>query len=164
MPYCPNSDCPHKKRLGEPAEFNKGVTVCSDCGSTLSEIVPHSEPIQRQKKVTGWKCPECDSINQEDMAVCSCGFDSNRPLINADQRARPPEAANINASGFGRPVELTKQERKFAEISAKKYNRFFYRNSQRLDGSDLFFLCWAYFAFLHYFHGVINYLLMWVLL
>lgn len=31
MPYCPNPDCPHRKRLDEPAEFNQGVTTCSDC-------------------------------------------------------------------------------------------------------------------------------------
>jgi DNA-directed RNA polymerase subunit RPC12/RpoP len=142
MPFCPNPDCPHRKRHGEPAEFSKGVDVCSDCGSTLSETVPHFEPIQKPKTVMGWKCPECGSINREDMALCSCGFDSNRPFITAEQRARPPEAVKINVSEFGGPVELTKQERKFAEISAKKYHRFFYRNGQRIGwfGLILFML------------------------
>jgi hypothetical protein len=52
MPFCPNPDCPHKKRLGVHAEFNKGVTICSDCGSTLSEIAPFPQPIQTRKKIT----------------------------------------------------------------------------------------------------------------
>jgi len=39
MPYCPNPDCPHKKRTGRPAEFSKGITLCSDCGSVLVKEV-----------------------------------------------------------------------------------------------------------------------------
>jgi DNA-directed RNA polymerase subunit RPC12/RpoP len=130
MPYCPNPDCPHRKRLGAPAEFNKGVAKCSDCGSKLSETVPHFEPPQKQKNETsaGWKCPECGSINREDTSICSCGYDSNRPFLTSEKRARPAETADINVPGFGGPVELTKREQKFAEISAKKHNRFFYRN------------------------------------
>ncbi len=142
MPYCPNTDCPHRISLGEPAEFNKGVTICSDCGSRLSETAPHFEPIQKRKRatVTDWKCPECGAINPEDMSKCSCGFDS-RPFITSDKRAAPAETAEIKL-GFGGPVELTKQERKFAEISAKKYHRFFYRNSIKIGwiGAILFSL------------------------
>jgi DNA-directed RNA polymerase subunit RPC12/RpoP len=132
MPFCPNPDCPHRKSLGEPAEFNKGVTTCSDCGSTLSETAPHFEPLRKPKAVTGWKCPECGSMNREDTSLCSCGFDSNRPITISDQRAKKAITTEVNASGFGGAMELTKQERKFAEISAKKYRRFFYRNSQRI--------------------------------
>jgi hypothetical protein len=80
MPFCPNPDCPHLRSLGEPAEFNKGVMVCSDCGSTLSETTPHFEPLLKPKAVTGWKCPECGLINSEDMAKCLCGYDANRPF------------------------------------------------------------------------------------
>lgn len=127
MPYCPNPDCPHRKRLGEPAEFNKGVTTCSDCGSTLSETAPHFEPLRKPKAVTGWKCPECGSMNREDTSLCSCGFDSNRPITTHDQSAKNVVTTEVNESEFGGAVELTKQERKFAEISAKKY-----RNSQRI--------------------------------
>jgi hypothetical protein len=35
MPFCPNPECPHKKSLGEPAEFIKGVTTCTNCGAPL---------------------------------------------------------------------------------------------------------------------------------
>ena len=142
MPFCPNPDCPHRKSLGEPAEFNKGVMTCSDCGSTLSETAPHFEPSRKAKKDTGWKCPECGSINREDISLCPCGFNSNRPLTIADQSTKVPDTSKINLSEFGGPVELTKQERKFAEISAKKHRRFFYRNSQRIGwfGVILFML------------------------
>jgi len=37
MAFCPNPDCPHKKSIGRPAEFQDGITRCSDCGSILSE-------------------------------------------------------------------------------------------------------------------------------
>jgi len=30
MPFCPNPDCPHKKKIGRPAEFREGITLCSD--------------------------------------------------------------------------------------------------------------------------------------
>ncbi len=144
MPYCPNPDCPHRLSLGEPAEFNKGVTVCSDCGSKLSEDVPHFSPIQKKKQrtQTGWTCPECGATNSEEMSKCSCGFDSNRAFITSDKRATPVVTEKMNEDEFGGPVELSKQERKFAEISAKKYNRFFYRNSLKIGwiGAALFSL------------------------
>lgn len=132
MPFCPNPDCPHRRSLGEPAAFNKGVTTCSDCGSTLSETAPHFEPLRKSKVIMGWKCPECGSMNHEDISLCSCGFDSNRPVMIRNQSAQKAVPAEINESAFGSAVELTKQERKFAEISAKKCHRFFYRNSQRI--------------------------------
>ena len=130
MPFCPNSDCPHRRRLGKPAEFKTGEATCSDCGSSLSEVIPLFEPSQKPKTATGWKCPECGSINREEMALCSCGYDSNRPIKTGGKSAKGPVAAEVNASGFGGVVELTERERKFAEISAKRYREFFYRNSQ----------------------------------
>jgi len=47
MPYCLNPDCPHRKSTGRPAEFQNGITHCSDCGSPLSEAV--IEEIDTQK-------------------------------------------------------------------------------------------------------------------
>ncbi len=44
MPFCPNPFCDHRKRLGEPAEFEAGVTTCSDCGSQLTEEIPVFPP------------------------------------------------------------------------------------------------------------------------
>jgi hypothetical protein len=144
MPYCPNPDCPHRISLGEPAEFNKGVTICSDCGSKLSETVPHFASMQKEKPttVTGWTCPECGTTNPEEMSKCSCGFGSNRPFITADKRATPVVTEKTNKAAFGGPVELSKHERKFAEVSAKKYHRFFYRNSIKIGwiGALLFSL------------------------
>lgn len=47
MAYCLNPDCPHKKKTGHPAEFQEGITNCSDCGSLLSEEVIEKEDIQK---------------------------------------------------------------------------------------------------------------------
>lgn len=82
MPYCPNPDCDHRKRLGEPAEFNEGSTICSDCGSTLSGTVPHFPVVEKQKLRTGhgWTCPQCGGVNPDDLSLCICGYDVNRPL------------------------------------------------------------------------------------
>jgi ribosomal protein L40E len=144
MPYYPNPECPHRISLGEPAEFNKGVTICSDCGSKLSETVPQLPTMQKEKPktITGWTCPECGATNPEEMSKCSCGFDSNRPFITADKRATPVVTEEMNKAVFGGPVELSKHERKFAEVSAKKYHRFFYRNSIKIGwiGAFLFSL------------------------
>ena len=99
MPYCPNPDCPHRQRLNEPAEFNPGITTCSDCGSTLSETAPHFESIRKSKKVpiiTGWwTCPECGSVNANEIALCTCGYDANRPYVMTDKlyTKRPVDAA-----------------------------------------------------------------------
>ncbi|MFA6055017.1 MAG: hypothetical protein WC769_06560 [Thermodesulfovibrionales bacterium] len=37
MPFCPNPECPHIKRLLKSAEYVSGVGTCSDCGSELVE-------------------------------------------------------------------------------------------------------------------------------
>ena len=47
MAFCPNPDCPHKKKTGHPAEFRKGFTHCSDCGSLLTEEVIEKEDAQK---------------------------------------------------------------------------------------------------------------------
>lgn len=97
MPYCPNPECPHRQRLDEPAEFNPGIKVCSDCGSTLSETAPHFESIRKSKKatmasaVTGrWTCPECGSVNSNQISLCTCGYDSNRPYVMTDKLYTKP--------------------------------------------------------------------------
>jgi preprotein translocase subunit SecY len=46
MAYCLNPECPHKKKIGRPAEFREGITHCSDCGSLLSEEVIEKEDTQ----------------------------------------------------------------------------------------------------------------------
>ncbi len=47
MPFCPNPECPHRKRFGEPAEYRKETSTCSDCGSQLSETPPIFESMQK---------------------------------------------------------------------------------------------------------------------
>ena len=37
MKYCPNPACPHRARVGLPAEFVDHVTTCSDCTVPLVE-------------------------------------------------------------------------------------------------------------------------------
>jgi uncharacterized membrane protein YjgN (DUF898 family) len=85
MPFCPNPDCDHRRRLGESAEFLEGVTKCSDCGSTLSKTAPHFEAVREPEKVTGWTCPQCGLLNREDISLCSCGYDVNRPALTGSQ-------------------------------------------------------------------------------
>ena len=105
MPYCPNPDCPHRQRLDEPAEFNPGIKICSDCGSTLSDTAPHFEPIRKSIKIPKtssnrkrWTCPECGSINFDEISLCTCGYDSNRPAITAYQRAKQHEAVKSRSA------------------------------------------------------------------
>lgn len=81
MPFCPNPDCGYIKRFGKPAEFANGTANCSDCGSSLSEIAPFSETLPKRQTATDWKCPECGLINNAGMALCACGYDSNKPII-----------------------------------------------------------------------------------
>jgi len=50
MPFCPNPECPHWKRLGEPAEFRGEVNICSDCGSQLSETRPLFDQTERTRR------------------------------------------------------------------------------------------------------------------
>lgn len=38
--YCPNPECPHAERTGEPAEYRSGFTHCIDCGSSLVDAKP----------------------------------------------------------------------------------------------------------------------------
>lgn len=48
MAYCLNPDCPHRKKIGRPAEFREGFTHCSDCGSPLSEeVIEKEEPREK---------------------------------------------------------------------------------------------------------------------
>jgi len=50
MPFCPNPECPYRKRHGEPAEYLQGMTACSDCGSSLSETAPILHPLEKTRK------------------------------------------------------------------------------------------------------------------
>jgi len=47
--YCPNSGCPHAQRTGEPAEYREGITECQDCGSTLVDARPETEPLEQDE-------------------------------------------------------------------------------------------------------------------
>jgi preprotein translocase subunit SecY len=49
MSFCPNPECPHKKRTAEPAEFLEGFTYCSDCGNLLTERPPETEEVKALK-------------------------------------------------------------------------------------------------------------------
>ena len=43
MLFCPNPECPHRLKTGNPAEFIDEVTLCSDCGTALSLKLPTVE-------------------------------------------------------------------------------------------------------------------------
>lgn len=51
MAFCPNPDCPHRQKIGRPAEFREGFTHCSDCGSPLSEeVIESKEVIEKEER------------------------------------------------------------------------------------------------------------------
>ncbi|MBW2704418.1 MAG: hypothetical protein JRF33_26670 [Deltaproteobacteria bacterium] len=45
MAFCPNPDCPARKRSRRPAEYRAGVERCADCGSLL--II--EDPTEKEK-------------------------------------------------------------------------------------------------------------------
>lgn len=53
MPFCPNPDCPHRRRAGRPAEYRPGVTACADCGAALVDALP---PFPSRARL-GWPAP-----------------------------------------------------------------------------------------------------------
>ncbi len=38
MKHCPSPECPHRQRVGAPAEFYDGIERCSDCGTLLQNV------------------------------------------------------------------------------------------------------------------------------
>ncbi len=50
MPYCPNPECPFRKRHGESAEYNEGVIKCSDCGTVLTSADQLGKAVKQKKK------------------------------------------------------------------------------------------------------------------
>jgi preprotein translocase subunit SecY len=49
MPYCPNTECPHRKKTGKPAEFMEGMENCSDCGTALVDEAPETGPYEQKQ-------------------------------------------------------------------------------------------------------------------
>jgi hypothetical protein len=114
MPFCPNPNCDHRQRLGEPAEFLAEVATCSDCGSMLSETRPNFVDVVAEPKnimtlnAERWTCPQCGSANRDDLSLCSCGYDFNRP-INADQLEEKNVAAAFERDPVQDPESLEQQ-------------------------------------------------------
>jgi preprotein translocase subunit SecY len=50
VPYCPNPECPFRKRFGESAEYNQGAVTCSDCGTALVADDPLGRTIKQKKE------------------------------------------------------------------------------------------------------------------
>jgi hypothetical protein len=55
--YCPNPDCSHTQRTGEPAEYREGFTQCQECGSTLVEARPESPGVAYERFVPVFEIP-----------------------------------------------------------------------------------------------------------
>jgi hypothetical protein len=47
--FCPNPDCPHARRVGDPAAYREGITECQECGSPLVETPPEPGPVSYEK-------------------------------------------------------------------------------------------------------------------
>ncbi len=50
MSYCPNPECPFRKRHGESAEYNQGTVACSDCGTALVADDPLGRTVKQKKE------------------------------------------------------------------------------------------------------------------
>jgi len=57
--YCPNPECPHAQRTGEPAEYREGITQCQDCGSVLVlvDVRPESQAVAYEHFVPVFEIP-----------------------------------------------------------------------------------------------------------
>jgi preprotein translocase subunit SecY len=50
VPYCPNPECPFRKRFGESAEYNQGAVTCSDCDTALVADDPLGKTVKQKKE------------------------------------------------------------------------------------------------------------------
>jgi len=50
VPYCPNPECPFRKRFGESAEYNPGAVTCSDCNTALVADDPLGKTVKQKKE------------------------------------------------------------------------------------------------------------------
>ncbi len=50
MPFCPNPECPFRRRFGESAEYNEGTVTCSDCGTALVADDPLGKTVKEKKE------------------------------------------------------------------------------------------------------------------
>ncbi len=57
----------------------------------IDNFIVKSERIL-QKTMKSWKCPECGFINRDDIALCECGYDSNRPFLTKSQSSSRSDA------------------------------------------------------------------------
>lgn len=71
--FCPNPDCPHAERTGEPAEYREGVTECQDCGSTLAEERPES-PVAYERFVPVFEIPSAGLLPFVESLLQSSGM------------------------------------------------------------------------------------------
>jgi hypothetical protein len=77
--YCPNLDCPHRQRIGSPAEFLEHVVRCSDCATKL--VVSEDDAIEGRQ-----------AVNRDPYRVPG--------EISREDDLRPPLYANDRAHGF----------------------------------------------------------------
>jgi uncharacterized membrane protein YjgN (DUF898 family) len=117
----------------------------------LSATDPHFETVrkpetvnpQKPENATGWTCPQCGLVNREDLSLCSCGYDFNRPALTVLQKPgkvigwKCPQCDLTNHEDMVRcscgydPGEMQKQQRELAlkfHGSAREYFRIWIVN------------------------------------
>jgi hypothetical protein len=72
--YCPNPECPHAQRTGEPAEYREGVTQCQDCGSALVEARPESHAVAYERFVPVFEIPSAGLLPFVESLLQSSGM------------------------------------------------------------------------------------------
>jgi hypothetical protein len=75
--YCPNLDCPHRQRIGSPAEFLDHVMRCSDCATKL--VVSEDDAIEGRQAVNRDPYRAPGAVSREDTAT---------PTLSAGDRAQ----------------------------------------------------------------------------
>jgi len=72
--YCPNPECPHAQRTGEPAEYREGVAQCPDCGSTVVEERPESQTVAYEHFVPVFEIPSAGLLPFVESLLQSSGM------------------------------------------------------------------------------------------
>ena len=44
----------------------------------LLDLLANGEAVEQPRALDGWRCPECDVVNADDVPVCECGYSKSR--------------------------------------------------------------------------------------
>ena len=59
-----------KKIEDDPLSF----MFCSHATKRERQLSKFREAVEHLRALDGWRCPECDTVNADDVPVCECGY------------------------------------------------------------------------------------------